>query len=85
MDWFIDRMATMFNISGEKIPADFCLFGCTSSWRTLYLIPGDLTVCAVVGDKVIKNLEAKGAPEEDEDDSTQKDFAWSLKVWEHLG
>lgn len=51
MDWFIDRCATMNNISG------------------------DLTVCAIVGDKVTKNLEAKGALEEDGDVSTQKDFA----------
>lgn len=36
---------------------------------------GDLTVCAIVGDKVTKNLEAKGALEEDGDVSTQKDFA----------
>jgi len=41
IDWFIDRMATMFNISG------------------------DLTVCAIVGDKVTKDLEAKGVLEED--------------------
>ena len=44
--------------------------------ETLYFNSGDLTVCAVVGDKVMKNLEAKGVVlEEDGDESTQKDFA----------
>ena len=41
----------------------------------LSLNSGDLSVCGVVGDKIMKNLEAKGALVEDGDESTQKDFA----------
>ena len=76
VDWFIDRLATMFNISGKRKFQRFCLGVCLcQQLKRCILNSGDLTVCAVVGDKVMKNLEAKGALEEDGDESTQKDFA----------
>ena len=81
VDWLIDRLATTFNISGKKIHSNSILLFDWFDWvcqqlKCCILNSGDLTVCAVVGDKVMKNLEAKGALEEDGDESTQKDFAW---------
>ena len=66
VDWFIDRMATMFNISGkrDKIPTWFIL-RVLATEHIVFSSLGDLTVCAIVGDKVTKDLEAKGVLEED--------------------